>query len=150
MCVCVCDVWSWKYKGLEVAAFVKKKNILVQYSDNFMHDFVKILFVFTFASFFIVMLFLPCSNVKTIQCNASQERNPKQFITCYHEAFILKEGEELSWERDLKKNLREDMFAGQGMDQFLNKIYEKFTPYSTTSQGRVIGFCTSSNESIEN
>ena len=43
-------------------------------------------------------------------------------MTCY-QAFILKGGEELSWERDLKKNLREDMFAGQGMDQFLNKIY---------------------------
>ena len=70
-------------------------------------------------------------------------------MTCY-QAFILKGGEELSWERDLKKNLREDMFAGKEINQFLNKIYEKFTPYSTTSQGRVIGFCTSSNESIKN
>jgi len=51
---------------------------------------------------------------------------------------------------DRLKNLGEDMFADQEMDQFLNKICEKFTPYSTTSQGRVIGFCTSSNESIKN
>lgn len=56
MCVCVCDVWSRKYKAVEVTVFVKK-NILVQYSDNFMHGFVKFLFVFTVASFFIVMLF---------------------------------------------------------------------------------------------
>ena len=42
-------------------------------------------------------------------------------MTCY-QAFILKGEEELSWERDLKKNLREDVFASQGMDQFLNKI----------------------------
>lgn len=70
-------------------------------------------------------------------------------MTCY-QAYILKGGEEPFWERDLKKNLREDMFAGQGMNQFLNKICEKFTPYSTTSQGRAIGFCTSSNESIKN
>ena len=70
-------------------------------------------------------------------------------MTCY-QAFILKGGEKPFWERDLKKNLGEDMFAGQGMDQFLNKIYEKFMPYSTTSQGRAIGFCISSNESIEN
>ena len=45
------------YKGVEVTVFVKKKSILVQYSDKFMHCFVKFLFVFTFASFFIVMLF---------------------------------------------------------------------------------------------
>ena len=59
VCVCECDVWSRKYKAVEVTVFVikKRKNILVQYSDNFVHGFVKFLFVFTFASFFIVMLF---------------------------------------------------------------------------------------------
>ena len=48
MCVfvCECDVWSRKYKAVEVTVFVKK-NILVQYSDNFMHGFVKFLFVLT-------------------------------------------------------------------------------------------------------
>ena len=56
VCVCECDVWSRKYKAVEVTVFVKK-NILVQYSDNFMHGFVKFLFVITVASSFIVMLF---------------------------------------------------------------------------------------------
>ena len=150
--LCVC-MWCVEpdVQGCGSNCICEKKSILVQYSEKFMHCFVKFLFVFTFASFFIVMLFY--SVVMWRQYNAmpgifcrsivrpSKERNLKEF---------LKEGEEPSWERDLKKNLGEDMFAGQGIDQFLNKIYEKITPYSTTSQGWVIGFCTSLKESIKN
>ena len=71
LCVCVC-MWCVEPEVQEFGSncICEKENILVQYSDNFMHDFVKFLFVFTIASFFIVMLFLQCSNVKTIQCNA--------------------------------------------------------------------------------
>lgn len=78
VCVCECDVWSRKYKAVEVTVFVKK-NILVQYSDNFMHGFVKFLFVFTVASFFIVMLFY--SVVMWRQYNAMPRINLSEYWT---------------------------------------------------------------------
>ena len=65
----------------------EKKNVLVQYSDNFVLGFLKFLFVFTIASFFIVyMLFysvvmcgqynaMPCINLSEYWTTLKREKS---------------------------------------------------------------------------
>ena len=76
MCVfvCECDVWSRKYKAVEVTVFVKKKK-----ENTYLSNTPTILCValLSFSLFSLSLrssvhcyAFLQCTNVKTMQCNA--------------------------------------------------------------------------------
>ena len=72
MCVfvCECDVWSRKYKAVEVTVFVKKKK--KTYLSNTPIILCMALLNFSLFSLLLcssLLCFLQCSNVKKIQCN---------------------------------------------------------------------------------
>ena len=74
VCVCECDVWSRKYKAVEVTVFVKKKK---KHTCPILRQFCAWLCEISLCFHFCFVLhcyaFLQCSNVKTIQCNATHK-----------------------------------------------------------------------------